>query len=156
MPPFFQAVGCEVESRIETGELSRQCVSTLCWAFGMMRLRNENLIHRLGHTVERNCFEARPLEIANTAYAFASLRVTAVPLFLALSETCKGKLYTFKPQELADVLWAFARLQFQCTQLFLEAAGATIAHVNGSADLDASHVATLTWAFAKLEVRNVM
>merc|ERR1719387_548226 len=123
----------------------------------MMRLRNENLIQRLGHAAEWNCFEARPLEIANTAYAFASLRVTAVPLFLALSESCKGKLYTFKPQELTDVLWAFARLQFQCTELFMEGAGAAIALINsGSTELCASHVATLTWSFAKLEVRNTM
>ena len=59
-------------------ELSRQCVSTLCWSFATLKLRNVELFNALGTLMERSAVDARPQEIAHTAWAFAQLRIDAV------------------------------------------------------------------------------
>ena len=54
-------------------ELSRQCVSTLCWSFATLKLRNLELFNCLGGLMERSAVRAmgarrlgaRPLELSD-------------------------------------------------------------------------------------------
>eukprot|EP00405_Crypthecodinium_cohnii_P043147 CAMPEP_0206585478 /NCGR_PEP_ID=MMETSP0325_2-20121206/36445_1 /ASSEMBLY_ACC=CAM_ASM_000347 /TAXON_ID=2866 /ORGANISM="Crypthecodinium cohnii, Strain Seligo" /LENGTH=728 /DNA_ID=CAMNT_0054093041 /DNA_START=189 /DNA_END=2375 /DNA_ORIENTATION=+ len=145
---FFEALAPHLLRR-RPGQFSPQCLSTIIWSFGTLKVHHQALFTSVARELTLNSHLMTPQGIANTAWAYARVRRQESALFRALGDAAvhEDVLWTFKPQEISNTVWAFATVGLAHPTLFEE-----MSHVAVSRrwQLPPQNVANIVWAYAKL------
>eukprot|EP00434_Breviolum_minutum_P029296 symbB.v1.2.025911.t1/scaffold2550.1/size76503/5 len=149
---LFSAVAARLCGR-QKWEFKAQCLSVAAWSFTMMKWRDENLFQSMAEELSGQATLLKPQEISNTLWAFGKQKIAHKELFEALGWSAFELVWQarFKPKELANCLSAFARVGLSHPNLFNNAINMVIRR---TPDFTARQIASILWAYQRLEVDN--
>lgn len=149
---LFSAVAARLRGR-QKWEFKAQCLSVAAWSFTMMKWRDESLFQSMAEELSGQATLLKPQEISNTLWAFGKQKIAHKELFEALGWSAFELIWQarFKPRELANCLCAFARVGLSHPNLFNNAINMVIRR---TPDFTARQIASILWAYQRLEVDN--
>ena len=137
--------GVAREAQRKREQLSPREVSTLCWAFGRLRVPAPDLLDTLcARALPRLC-QFTPQGLANTAWGLARAAHVAPEAFDAIAEEVRERLDEFSTQELATLAWSFATARRATPRFFKPLA---LALQDRAAELAPQGIANTAWAYA--------
>ena len=108
------------------------------------------LMTALASSIAWHAGDAKPQELANTAWAFATAGHPAPEMYDALAKAATPYMSEFNPQELANIAWAFATAAHSAPALFDAVAAVAAPRL---AEFTEQGLSNTVYAFAKAEHR---
>lgn len=144
------------ESQRKIGEFVPQDIAMCAWAFAKVVCRDARLMNLFADESTRRVTELNGQNLANVVWSMATIREFHEPLMTVVALTRADTIQGLGPQEYSNICWSFATMKgltkWTDSEILFRRTAQRV--VQTARDLDAQHLANITWAYAKISHRD--